>query len=134
MLAPRRSKIITSGNIDKATCPFEEFIRNDFHIIFPWLGSFILEEKTKPIIFIKEQQEFESVKQSRVYRLWNRGNPTKCCIRFTYDTSNKEFMASWSKESREYMIRAGNRVHTIPPFVSKEQEEYKEKINAAEPS
>jgi hypothetical protein len=134
VLAPRRSKIITSGNIDKATCPFEEFIKNDFNMIFPWIGRFILEEKTKPIIFFKGQEEFESVKQSRVYRLWNKGNPTKCCIRFTYDTANKEFMASWSKESREYMTREGTRVHTIPKHILAEQQKYKEQINAAEHS
>jgi len=115
MLAPRRSIVISSGNIDKASCAFEEFIRDGFYQVFPWIGRFCLEEKTKPIIFTKEQQDFESVIQSRVYRLWNKGQPTRCCIRFTYDTSNKEFMVSWRKESRDYMERAGNNIfHTEP--------------------
>jgi len=114
MLKPRNAITITSGNIDKASCPFEEFIRNDFHEVFPWLGTFRLEEKTAPVIFGQEQQGFESVKQSRLYRLWNKGKPTTCCIRFTYDTANKEYMASWRKESLKYMANAGNMIRTIP--------------------
>jgi hypothetical protein len=125
MLAPRRSIVITAGNIDKASCAFEEFIQDAFHIVFPWIGKFYLEEKTKPIIFSKEQEEFESVIQSRVYRLWNKGKPTKCCIRFTYDTSNQEFMVSWRKESRDYMEHVGNNIfHVIPISNTIEKEKH----------
>ena len=119
MLAPRRSIIISAGNIDKASCPFEEFVARFFKDVFPWLGEFRLEDKSPPLF--KEQANFESVIQTRLYRLWKNGYPTRCCIRFTYDTSNKEYMVSWRKESRDYMIEAGKTIHTIKPVVENPQ-------------
>lgn len=115
MLAPRRSIVIDSGNIDKASCPFEEFVANAFGKIFPWMGEFRLEEKSKPVVMFKSQINFESVIQTRIYRLWKNNLPTRCCIRFTYDTSNKEYMASWRKESRDYMAGLGNTIFTVAP-------------------
>jgi hypothetical protein len=97
-IAPRRSSIIYSGNIDKATCIFEEVVARIAR----------LEEKSKPIFV--EQDNFESAIQTRLYRIWDNGNPTKHCIKFVYDTRNKEktifgikYTVSCSLESRTYI-------------------------------
>lgn len=113
MLAPRRSIVISAGKIDQVSCPFEEFISRFFKEVFPWMGEFRLEEKSQPIF--KEQFNFESAIQTRLYRLWKNGYPTKCCVRFTYDTANKDYMASWRKESRDYMIEASKTINIIRP-------------------
>lgn len=97
---------LTKGSIEKVSSGVEEFIKNDFGIIFPWLGEFKLEAKEKPLF--EAQNGFESAVQIRIYRLWKRGIPQRCCIKFIYDTRNPDGLVEWSKESRDVMMALSN--------------------------
>jgi hypothetical protein len=111
-------KVKTPISIDRVESGFEYFIRKEFHLIFPWLGRFQLEDKSPPLF--KEQADFPSAVQTRIYRLWKNGKPERCCVKFVYDSRDGKtpYLAEFGKESRDILLAMSNRNTGAQPFIS----------------
>lgn len=107
---------INQDNIDRISSGYEEFLRH-FHEVFFWMGEFRLEDKITPLF--KGQDEFQSVVQTRIYRYYDKhGNPTRCRIRFVYNSANKDGWVEWSKESRALLMQATAEKNRLPEKIT----------------